>query len=138
MTDDAPPSGLSERRQRGLAKMSEVYSFDVNDGPGDFFGITVEHLFGDVWTRPALDVASRRLLTIGAIVGVGRLEVLEIQFQSALDNGELTPEQIREVVIHLTHYTGWPSGAAVFNISEQVIGRWEKAQAAAGRAEPPA
>ena len=40
MTDD--------RRQRGLEKMEEVYGFDVQDGPGDFFGYTVEHLFGEI------------------------------------------------------------------------------------------
>jgi len=127
--DDAEPAAEvpSARRARGLAAMAEVYSFPVIDGPGDFFGITVEHLFADVWTRPGLDVADRRLLTIGAIAALGQTDVLEIQFQSALEKGEMTPDAIREVVIHLTHYVGWPIGATINNVAERTIARWEKA-----------
>ena len=43
MSDDAE---TSDRRRRGLAKMAEVYGWEVGDGPGEFFSMTVEHLFG--------------------------------------------------------------------------------------------
>ena len=33
ISDDAP----DEARRRGLAKMSEVYGWEVSDGPGDYF-----------------------------------------------------------------------------------------------------
>ena len=82
MTDD--------RRQRGLAKMSEVYGWEVQDGPGDFFGITVEHLFADIWTRPGLAMRDRRLLLLGLLVGQGLQDVADIQIGAALRRGELT------------------------------------------------
>jgi 4-carboxymuconolactone decarboxylase len=126
---DADPANPADRRARGLQKMAEVYSFPVSDGPGDFYGITLDHLFGDIWSRPGLDVPDRRLLTIGAIAALGQPDLLEVQFQSALDRDELTPDAIREIVIHLTHYVGWPRGAAMSSAAEKVIGRWERAQA---------
>lgn len=39
-------------RRKGLAKMNEVYAWEMSDMPGDFFALTVDHLFGDIWSRP--------------------------------------------------------------------------------------
>lgn len=100
-----------ERRQRGLAKMSEVYGWEVQDGPGDFFGITVEHLFAEIWTRPGLSTRDRRLLLLGLLVGQGQQDVADIQIGAALRRGDLTADELREVAIFLTHYAGWPSGS---------------------------
>jgi 4-carboxymuconolactone decarboxylase len=115
MTDD--------RRQRGLAKMQEVYGWDVQDGPGDFFAITVDHLFAEVWSRPGLDQTERRLLLIGLLVGMGLDDVLGIQLDSALKLGELDAEKLREIVIFLTHYAGWPRGAKLNAAVEELIAR---------------
>lgn len=110
-------------REQGRAKMREVYNFDVDPDAveGEFVNFTVDHLFGTVWTRPELDVFQRRLLTIGVLASLGQKELLEVQFSSALANGELTVEQVREVVIHLTHYIGWPLATALSGAAEKVI-----------------
>jgi 4-carboxymuconolactone decarboxylase len=112
-----------ERRQRGLAKMSEVYGWDVKDGPGDFFGITVDHLFAEIWTRPGLTLRDRRLLLLGLLVGTGQQDVADIQIDAALRAGELTPDELREIAIFLTHYAGWPSGARLSMQVEKLIGK---------------
>ncbi len=112
-------------RAVGMARMQEVYNFSVDpdDVPGDFVAYTVDHLFGDVWCRPALDIRQRRLLTIGVLAAQGRGELLDVQFQSALDNGEMTEEQVREVVVHLVHYVGWPLATGLSGAAERVIAR---------------
>ena len=56
--------------------MSKVYGWDAVDGPGDFFGMTVEHLFGSVWTREGLSFRDRRLMLIGFMVGAGLDDVV--------------------------------------------------------------
>ena len=38
-------------QRRGLAKMNEVYGWESGDYPGDFFAITRDHLFAEIWTR---------------------------------------------------------------------------------------
>jgi 4-carboxymuconolactone decarboxylase len=110
-----------DRRQRGLDKMSEVYGWEVQDGPGDFFGITVEHLFAEIWSRPGLTLRDRRLLLIGLLVGQGMQDVADIQIGAALRRDELTPDELREIAIFLTHYAGWPSGARLSIQTEKVI-----------------
>ena len=118
-----------ERRQRGLAKMSEVYGWEVHDGPGDFFGITVDHLFAEIWTRPDLTVRDRRLLLIGMLAGQGQLDVADIQIGAALRRNELSPDELREIAIFLAHYAGWPKGAALSMQTEKLIAEHLKAQA---------
>lgn len=119
-----------DRRQRGLAKMSEVYGWEVQDGPGDFFGLTVDHLFADIWTRPGLTLRDRRLLLLGLLVGQGLQDVADIQIDAALRRGELTPEELREIAIFLTHYAGWPKGARLSMQTDKLIGEYAKKQAA--------
>jgi 4-carboxymuconolactone decarboxylase len=127
-----------ERRAAGMAKMQEVYGFSVDPDtlPGAYAAMTVDHLFGEVWTREALDIRDRRLLTIGVLAALGRSDLLDIQFNSALERDELTPEQVREVVVHLTHYIGWPLSTGMNQAAETVIGRRAKAAAAVEGQDP--
>ena len=122
MTDRRPPH---PDRAAGLEKMQAVYGFDVDPEQleGDFAAYTVDHLFGDVWCRPDLDVPRRRLLTIGVLAALDKKDLLEVQFHSALANGELTEDEVREVVLHLTHYVGWPLATGLNEAAERVIAR---------------
>jgi 4-carboxymuconolactone decarboxylase len=112
-------------RTAGMAKMQEVYGFTVDpaDLPGRYTDITVDHLFGTVWTDDTIDLRQRRLLTIGVLAAQDKPELLEIQFDAALERGELTVEQVREVVVHLTHYVGWPVSTGISGAAETIIRR---------------
>jgi 3-hydroxyisobutyrate dehydrogenase-like beta-hydroxyacid dehydrogenase/alkylhydroperoxidase/carboxymuconolactone decarboxylase family protein YurZ len=115
-----PPS---PDRSRGKQRMSEVYGFsaDPDSGPGDFMAYTVDHLFGDVWSRHDLNLASRRMLTIGVLAAQGQQDLLRVQFDAALANGEISEAGLRGVIIHLAHYAGWPLAAAANNAAEAAI-----------------
>lgn len=113
-----------EKRQKGLEMMAAVYGWpEVGDGDGDFFRYTAEHLFAEIWDRPGLSFRDRRLLLIGLLVGRGLHDVIPIQVEAALGNGELTPEELREIVILLTHYAGWPDGAKLNSQVEALIAK---------------
>jgi 4-carboxymuconolactone decarboxylase len=122
----------AERRRLGLETMGKVYGWDVQDGDGDFFGITVEHLFAEIWTREGLTFRERRLLLIGLLVGRGLDDVLGLQLEAALANGELEPDTLREIVIFLTHYAGWPQGAKLNSQVETLIAKAAKKAATEG------
>lgn len=113
----------TDKRRRGLEKMEQVYGFEVKDGPGDFFGYTVDHLFADIWERPGLTVEQRRLLLIGLLAGRGADDVNSIQLEAAYTRGELDAEALREIVVFLAHYAGWPSAAKLTMVVESVIGK---------------
>jgi len=112
-------------RAAGIGKMQEVYGFTVDpaDLPGRYTDITVDHLFGTVWTDDTIELRQRRLLTIGVLAAQDKPELLEMQFDAALERGELTTEQVREVVVHLTHYVGWPISVGINGAAEKIIRR---------------
>ena len=115
-------------RAEGRAKMDEVYGFSVDPDTieGPYVDVTVDHLFGAIWTRGALDIRDRRMLTIGVLGALGLAPLLEIQFRAALDRGELTEEQVREIVLHLAHYIGWPLSTGVNAAAEKIIAQRQK------------
>ena len=115
-----------ERRQRGLDKMSEVYGWEFQDGPGDFFGYTADHLFADIWSRPGLSDRDRRLLLIGMLAGTGAQDVLSIQVPAALASGDLDATALREIVVFLCHYAGWPNGARLNSLVEETIAQADR------------
>ncbi|MEO6473209.1 MAG: carboxymuconolactone decarboxylase family protein, partial [Aeromicrobium sp.] len=119
---------LPEARRRGLQKMEQVYGFEMNDMDGDFFRYTVEHLFGDIWQRPGLSDRDRRLLLIGMLAGQGAHDVLSIQIPAAHQAGELDDAALREIVIMLSHYAGWPIGARLNGLVEDTIAKARKDQ----------
>ena len=117
---------LPEQRRRGLEKMEQVYGFEMSDGEGDFFRYTVEHLFGDIWQRPGLSDRDRRLLLLGMLAGTGQHDVLGIQVPAALAAGDLDADALREVVILVCHYAGWPHGARLNSLVEETIAKAER------------
>lgn len=119
-------SSLPPRRRRGLLKMESVYGFDMTDGSGDFFGYTADHLFAEIWCRPGLTDRDRRLLLIGLLSGQGADDVLGIQVPAALANEEFDAEALREIVIFVSHYAGWPNGARLNSVVETAIARHQK------------
>ena len=114
----------SERRQRGVEMMKKVYAGKVVTPPAGampFSDLMLEQLFAEVWTREDLSVRDRRLVLLGIIGALGERDTFQIQARAALENGELTPAQLREVVITLANYAGYPRAAAQVVATEQTI-----------------
>jgi len=103
----------------------EVYGENAalpEGGQADFFDLLIiDQQFAEVWSRRALPIPSRRLLTIGVLAATRRFDIVELQFKRALETGELTAEQVREVVIHLVSYVGTPSSGGLHQASEAAI-----------------
>ena len=113
------------RRARGEAMFRQVYGENAPrpaGGSAEFFDLLVlEQQFAEVWSRRALSIPSRRLLTMGVLAAIGRADILEIQFRRTLETGELTAEQVREVVIHLITYVGTPWSGDLYRAGEAAI-----------------
>lgn len=117
---------LPEKRRLGLEKMEQVYGFEMSDGEGDFFAYTADHLFADIWRRPGLSDRDRRLLLIGMLCTHGAQDVLSIQIPAAFAAGELDENALREIVIMVCHYAGWPIGARLNSIVEDTIAKAQR------------
>jgi 4-carboxymuconolactone decarboxylase len=120
---------MDELRRKGLEKMNEVYAWEMPDVPGEFFALTVEHLFGRIWTRPGLSMRDRRMMLIAVLTTLNQEELLEVQVNAVLQNEELTREELREMAIFLTHYVGFPLGSKLDGVLKRVAAKRKKAAA---------
>ncbi|GAA5092345.1 carboxymuconolactone decarboxylase family protein [Nocardia iowensis] len=123
MTDNGSADSV---RQRGLAKMAEVYGTEFKDYPGSHFAVTADHLFADIWSRPALSIRDRRLLLLGALTAQGAIDTAGIQIGAALRNEELTEEQLHEIAVFLCHYVGWPNGTKLDLLVGTIVAQQKK------------
>ena len=60
-------------------------------------------------------------MLMGTILANGASEVWQVQAKAALKRGELTPDQLRETLIALAPYAGYPNVAPLVTLCEQVI-----------------
>ena len=115
--------------ERGAEMLRKVYAGDVVDIPEGTFpfnDVMLRSLFAEVWDRDVLDLRSRRLLLMGVIAANGQLDTWKIQARASLRNRELTPDELRETLIMLAPYAGYPNVAGLVLACEEVIGTWVK------------
>lgn len=125
-------------RERGLAMLQEFYAGDVADipeGTMPFFDVMLESLFAKVWPRDVLSIRDRRLLIMGVIAAQGKTDVWGLQAKAALTLGELTPDELRETLITLAPYAGYPHTASLTPACEAAIAAHEADADADGSAE---
>ena len=113
----------AERRARGLEMINKVYAGDVVTPPEGhtFTDVMLEQLFAEVWGRDVLSIRDRRLLLMGIIAEKGESMTFGIQAKAALKNGEITPEELRELLLMIAQYAGYPRAAALVGVIEQKI-----------------
>lgn len=103
----------SEKRERGLETIQEVYGTHLGAplppaGESRFIDYMLETLFAELWRAPELSFKERRLLLLGVVAAQGEEGVLRIQAAAALERGELTPDQLKEAMVFLSQYVGYP------------------------------
>jgi 4-carboxymuconolactone decarboxylase len=120
------------RRERGVEMMKRVYAGDVAVPPAGampFVDLMLEQVFAEVWTREALSVKERRLLIMGMIAALGEKETWQVQVRAAVKNGELSAAQVREALITVANYAGYPRAAGLIGATEQTLAQLAKEKA---------
>ena len=82
--------------------------------------MTETTVYGDVWEREALSRRDRSLVTVAALVALGRERQLKGHVGRALDNG-VTPEELSELITHLALYAGWPAAMTAALVAMDVV-----------------
>jgi 4-carboxymuconolactone decarboxylase len=103
--------------------IKEVYAGDVVVPPeGNVFtDVMLEQVFAEVWSRDVLSIRDRRLLLLGIIAEKGEPMTFGIQAKAALKRGELEADELRELLLMIAQYAGYPRAAALVGIVEQKI-----------------
>ena len=65
--------------------------------------------YAETWARPQLSARDRSLATIAMTMAAYQTDELRVHINRGLDNG-VTPEELSELMAHVTLYAGFPSG----------------------------
>jgi 4-carboxymuconolactone decarboxylase len=81
----------------------------------------IEFPFGDIYSRPGLDLRSREIATVAALTALGNAEPqLKVHIHGALNVG-CTRKEIIEVLIQMAVYTGFPAALRAMNAAKSVF-----------------
>jgi 4-carboxymuconolactone decarboxylase len=105
-----------ERYARGLAKLEEIDGAagtnviaSLRDIAPDFARYLIEFPFGDIYSRPGLDLRSREIAVVAALTAMGNAAPqLKVHIGGALNVG-VRPEEIVEVIMQMAVYAGFPA-----------------------------
>jgi 4-carboxymuconolactone decarboxylase len=109
---DAGESRL-ERGRRALAEIDGEGGVNVvaalADIAPDFATYILEFPFGDIYSRPGLDLRSREIATIAALTALGNASPqLKVHIEAGLNVG-LSRDEITEVIMQMAVYAGFPA-----------------------------
>lgn len=105
-----------ERYRRGWEKLKEVDGEagqrvveSLKDIAPDFARLLIEFPFGDIYTRPALDLKSREIAVVAALTALGNAAPqLKVHIHGALNVG-CSRQEVVEVIMQMAVYAGFPA-----------------------------
>lgn len=86
----------------------------------DFQRFITETAWGAVWSRPGLDLRTRHLITIAILAALGREHELELHLRS-IGNTDTTPDDVRELMLHVAAYAGIPAANSAMAQAKQIL-----------------
>ncbi|GAA1204436.1 carboxymuconolactone decarboxylase family protein [Prauserella alba] len=78
-------------------------------------------LFDEVWEREELSKRDRSLVTVAALTALGKTDQLRFHLDFARRNG-VAEEELKETLLHLAFYAGWPNGMSATTVAKEVFG----------------
>ena len=94
----------------------------LGDFAPEFAHFNDDVLFGENWNNEDLDLKTRCLITVVALMAQGITDSsLKYHIQNAKQHG-VSQKEMAAVITHVAFYAGWPKAWAVFNLAKEVYG----------------
>src|SRR5262245_13089882 len=119
--DDRRDAGMAVRRQvLGNAHVDRA-SAQTTPLTAEFQDLITRYAWGEIWTRPGLDIRTRRILVLGTLIALGRFEEFRMHAGAALSDGGFTEEDLKEIVLQQAIYCGVPAANTAFDVLRDVV-----------------
>jgi 4-carboxymuconolactone decarboxylase len=117
-----------DRYRRGWEKLKEVDGEvgekvveNLKDIAPDFARLLIEFPFGDIYSRPGLDLKSREIAVVAALTALGNaVPQLKVHIHGALNVG-CTRQEVVEVIMQMAVYAGFPSALNGLTAAKEVF-----------------
>ena len=92
----------------------------------DMARLVIEFPYGDIYSRPGLDLKVRELITIASLTTLGNApSQLKAHIHNALNAG-CTQQEIIEVMMQMSVYAGFPSALNGLFVAKEVFSQEKK------------
>lgn len=117
-----------EKYKRGLEKLEEISpgaskrtAESLNDIAPDMVRYMMEFVFGEISSRPGLDMKSREIAAVAALAALGTApNQLKIHIKGALNCG-CSRDEVVEVLIQVLVYAGFPATLNGLRLAKEVF-----------------
>jgi 4-carboxymuconolactone decarboxylase len=119
MSDDTAKKGIEVRAKlfgEKAAQDGDTFLRNFDEGFATFLN---EQLFGTIWNRPGLPVKLRSLITMTALMALGRGPELRLHMRGALNLG-IPVAEIKELIVHVSQYSGVPTAIEAIRALNEV------------------
>jgi 4-carboxymuconolactone decarboxylase len=120
VSDETHDRGMKVRREVLGDEHVDRATGRTTEFTADFQDLITRYAWGEIWSRPGLDRRTRSCMTLVALVALNRMDELAMHVQAALRNG-LTPDEIKEVLLHSAIYCGVPAANAAFAVAQRTL-----------------
>lgn len=118
----------ADRRAAGLDVMATLAGTDdperaarsMERRNGALGSFAVDHVLGDLWSRPQLSRRDRSLIVITFLAVIGADDELQVHLRGGLNHG-LERHEVREIINQVAGYAGFPMAMAATRIVDQVL-----------------
>jgi 4-carboxymuconolactone decarboxylase len=118
--DDLYEAGMKVRREvLGDAHVDRATE-NATEFSRPFQEFITRAAWGEVWTRPGLDRRTRSVITLSVLTALRAENEIPMHVRAAIRNG-LTPEEIREVIIHTAVYAGVPAANSAIALAQKTL-----------------
>lgn len=87
----------------------------------EFQDLITRYAWNEIWSRPAIPYRVRRMLVIAMTVAMGRWEEYRLHVEAALASGDLTPGDLKEVLLQAAIYCGVPAANTAFREARDLV-----------------
>lgn len=119
MAESKHDKGIALRIKLWGEKGAKAGHDNLSQFDEDFGRFLNEELFGTIWMRPGLSTKTRSMITMAALMVLPRPMELRVHMRGALNQG-VTPEEIKELIIHLSQYGGVPTAVEAIRAFREV------------------
>lgn len=121
MSKDAYKRGMKTRRKVLGDEWVDRAERTKTAFNAEFQELITRYAWDDIWNRPGLSHKVRRMLVIAMTAAMGRWEEYALHVRAALQSGDLTEDDLKEVLLQSAVYCGVPTANTAFKEAREVI-----------------
>lgn len=113
--------GLAVRRKALGYEFVNKSLMNASEFDAAFQKLSTEVAYGLIWKRQGLDFKTRSIINIALLATLNRPDELKLHTRAAIQNNNVTIDEVKEILLHVAIYSGFPAARSSFTVVSQLL-----------------